>query len=106
MGLWTKKTVPNEVPMIEIQLIGIENLNRRDRPARAGIKVYGRRVADLANRMVSVELNMVDAEELIEYMSQHQDMPIIEVPIRSWSYVATVGQDEAKFREVPGDLTP
>jgi hypothetical protein len=85
--------------MIEIQLIGIENLNRKNRPISAGIRFYGRRVNDIASRLVVVELTSGDAEDIIEFMSQRQEMPMIEVPERSWAYVAQVGAGEAKFKE-------
>lgn len=88
-----------ETPMTTIHLVGVENVNAPNRPRIAGIRFYGRRENDAANRLVLIILSMRDAEEIIDYMSGAQDMPDIEVPSRSWAYVASVGPNEVKFKE-------
>ena len=96
---WNEEPMLDPEKLIEIQLVGIENLNRRGRPPQPGIKFYGKRVTDMAERLLVIELKMHDAEDIIDYMASHKDMPSIEVPNNTWAYVGILGENEAKFKQ-------
>ncbi len=84
----------------EINLKGIDDIEKVHREG-GYIHVYGVRAHDTANRLVGVALPTPVAAEIMSHAEFIGHMPTIEVPERSWFYVAAVGPSRFEKESVP-----
>lgn len=69
------------------------------------LRVVGIRDGDLIGRMVEVTLSVHDAEDLIRHATKEKRFPSIEVPFKSWVYVAQLGDTKFLFIKPKGETS-
>lgn len=90
---------PIEDP-ISIQIVGVEHSKspRRTSPGHP-VRLYGHREADVAKRLVGVEVACTIGTTIVNYFTEHNEFPMIEVSNKKWFYVAVLGKDEGLFKQ-------
>jgi len=83
-----------------IRMTGIDNT--KDIERKGGyVHVYGVRESDVANRVVGVAVSKADALDLVSKAQYEGALPTIEVPARSWFYVAVLGPSSFEKDSLP-----
>jgi hypothetical protein len=86
---------PPIVDPVTIKVIGVENpKNPRRNKESHPVRLYGHRENDAAMRLVGVEVPINVGVAIVKEFNDTKMFPDIEVPKRSWFYVAVIGKDE------------
>lgn len=84
-----------DVPQTSIVLIGYEApSSKRRQTGGKGVRLFGHRENDAAQRLVAVLVSSNDAAVLLKHWTDNREEQIIEVDSRMWTHVSHVEPGE------------